>query len=78
MKTINFKDLDTWSVKDNLDSKPYKNVKFDRKFANKVKDLFMSYEMGIDVIKADYCKQQHILLPQEKQLVEFRVTIEKI
>jgi len=74
MTTKNFSDMNDWSVKN---KKVYTGTKqLDLQLGSKVIDLLEEYDLGImSVGTGKWMNDQHLLLPDEENLQEYRVNI---
>jgi len=76
-RTVNYKDLDTWSPKLlNNEEKITGKKHFDLNIAQKVLDLFENYRLYVSVSPGDFCKRNDILLVPEKDFKEYRVYLQ--
>jgi len=76
MKTVNYSDLKNWNV-DKL-SQPkiiIGNKELNIKLGSEVSKLLEEYGLFIDVNEGDWMKKYQLLLPDETNLIEYRVSI---
>jgi len=78
MKTANFSDIKNWDVDKILQPKiKIGNKELDLVLGSKVSELFEKYELSINIGGFEWVKNQHLLLPDETNLIENRVEVGK-
>ena len=76
MKTVNYSDLKNWSVDKLLQPKIIiGNKELNMKLGAEVSNLLEEYGLFIDVNQRDWMKKYQLLLPDETNLIEYRVSI---